>query len=100
MVGGSSSKTKSSYVEIRAVQETGYDMIAINPRPDVKTIRGLKVFHSLESNNKKIDIIEVFRYSKDLSCIAKPAVAISAKVSWGKIGILINRLRKLPRMLG
>ena len=48
MVGASPDKTKFSYGVLRVLHETGYEMIPVNPRPDVKTIRDLKVFHSLE----------------------------------------------------
>ena len=47
MVGASPDKTKFSYGVLRVLHETGYDMIPVNPRPDVEEIRGMKVFNSL-----------------------------------------------------
>ena len=45
MVGASPDKTKFSYGVLRVLHETGYDMIPVNPRPDVEEIRGMKVFN-------------------------------------------------------
>ena len=49
MVGASPDKTKFSYGVLRVLSETGYDMIPVNPRPDVTEIRGLKVYPNLKS---------------------------------------------------
>ena len=52
MVGASPDKTKFSYGVLRVLHETGYDMIPVNPRPDVEEIRGMKVFNSLAGNRQ------------------------------------------------
>ena len=36
MVGASPDKTKFSYGVLRVLHETGYDMIPVNPRPELK----------------------------------------------------------------
>ena len=41
MVGASADKTKFSYGVLRVLHETGYDMIPVNPNPDVTEIRGI-----------------------------------------------------------
>ena len=43
MVGASPDKTKFSYGVLRVLHETGYDMIPVNPKPEIKEIRNLKV---------------------------------------------------------
>ena len=48
MVGASGDKTKFSYGVLRVLHETGYEMLPVNPNPNIKEIRGLKVFHSLK----------------------------------------------------
>ncbi len=47
MVGASPDRTKFSYGVLRVLHETGYDMIPVNPRPEVTEIRGLKVYPTL-----------------------------------------------------
>ena len=87
MVGASPDKTKFSYGVLRVLQETGYDMIPVNPTSGLTEIRGIKVYPRLSSIDRPVDMVEVFRQSKDLPGIAQEAVAIGAKVLWGQIGV-------------
>ena len=87
MVGASPDKTKFSYGVLRVLHETGYSMYPVNPRSDVKEIRGIKVFNSLAEIDYAVDMVEVFRRPEDLPEVAKEAVAIGAKVLWGQIGV-------------
>ena len=88
MVGASPDKTKFSYGVLRVLNETGYDMIPVNPRLGLKEIRGMKVYPSLASIDRHVDMVEVFRRSEDLMGITKEAIAIGAKVLWAQIGVV------------
>jgi predicted CoA-binding protein len=88
MVGASPDKTKFSYGVLRVLNETGYDMIPVNPRRGLKEIRGMKVYPSLASIDRPVDMVEVFRRSEDLMGITKEAIAIGAKVLWAQIGVV------------
>ena len=70
MVGASGNKTKFSYGVLRQLNEIGYDILPVNPNPNVKEIRGLKVYHSLEEIDKPIDMVDVFRPKEELYSIA------------------------------
>ena len=87
MVGASGDKTKFSYGVLRVLHETGYDMIPVNPSLAGQEIRGLKVYPSLAAIDRPVDMVEVFRNASELPRIAQEAVAISAKVLWGQIGV-------------
>ncbi len=87
MVGASPDKTKFSYGVLRVLHETGYDMIPINPRPEVTEIRGIKVYKSLAEVDRPIDMVEVFRPAEELPQIAREAVGVGATVLWGQIGV-------------
>jgi predicted CoA-binding protein len=87
MMGASPDRTKFSYGVLRVLHETGYDMIPVNPRPDLKEIRGLRVYPDLKSIDRPVDMVEVFRRSADLPDIAREAVEIGARVLWGQIGV-------------
>lgn len=87
MVGASPDKTKFSYGVLRVLHETGYEMIPVNPRPNLKEIRGLRVYPNLTSIDRPVDMVEVFRKPEDLYDVAKDAIAIGAKVLWGQIGV-------------
>ena len=100
MVGASPDKTKFSYGVLRVLNETGYEMIPVNPRPDVTEIRGLKVFNSLAEIDRPVDMVEVFRRPEDLLGIAQEAVAIGAKVLWGQIGVRNDEAARLAEDAG
>lgn len=87
MVGASPDKTKFSYGVLRVLHETGYDMVPVNPRPGVEEIRGIKVYPTLASIDRPVDMVQVFRKAEDLPDVAREAVAIGAKVLWGQIGV-------------
>ena len=100
MVGASPDKTKFSYGVLRVLSETGYDMIPVNPRPGLEEIRDLKVYPSLASIDRSVDMVEVFRRSEDLMGIAKEAIAIGAKVLWAQIGVVNHDAAALAEEAG
>ena len=100
MVGASPDKTKFSYGVLRVLNETGYDMIPVNPRPDITEIRGLKVYPNLKSIDRPVDRVEVFRKPEDLYEIAKEAIDINAKVLWGQIGVINHDAARLAEEAG
>ena len=100
MVGASPDKTKFSYGVLRVLHETGYDMIPINPRPDLEEIRGLKVYQNLAAIDRPVDMVEVFRRPEDLYGVAEEAIAIGAKVLWGQIGVVDHKAARLAEDAG
>ena len=100
MVGASPDKTKFSYGVLRVLHETGYDMIPVNPRPELKEIRGLKVYSSLDKIDRPVDMVEVFRKPEDFYGIAEEAIAIGAKVLWGQIGVINYDAARLAEEAG
>ena len=100
MVGASPDKTKFSYGVLRVLNETGYDMIPVNPRPGLEEIRGLKVYPSLAAIDRPVDMVEVFRRPEDLMAVTKDAIAIGAKVLWGQIGVVDHEAAQLAEEAG
>ncbi len=100
MVGASPDKTKFSYGVLRVLHETGYDMIPVNPRPEVTEIRGIKVYHSLKEIDRPVDMVEVFRPKEEFYGFAEQAIEIGAKVLWGQIGVYDDAAAKLAEEAG
>jgi predicted CoA-binding protein len=100
MVGASADKTKFSYGVLRVLHETGYDMIPVNPNPNLTEIRGIPVFHSLEEIDRPVDMVEVFRPKEELYAVTEQAIAIGAKVLWGQIGVYDDRAAALAEEAG
>ena len=100
MVGASGDKTKFSYGVLRQLSEIGYDIFPINPNPEIKEIRGLRVYRSLKEIEKQIDMVEVFRPANELYGIAEQAIEVGAKVLWGQIGVYDDRAADLAEAAG
>lgn len=100
MVGASADKTKFSYGVLRVLHETGYDMIPVNPNPNLTEIRGIPVYHSLEEIDRPVDMVEVFRPKEELYAVTEKAIAIGAKVLWGQIGVYDDAAAKLAQDAG
>ena len=100
MVGASADKTKFSYGVLRQLSEIGYDILPVNPNPNVSEIRGLQVYHSLEEIDKPIDMVDVFRPKEEFLGFAEKAIAIGAKVLWGQIGVYDDKAAKLAEEAG
>lgn len=100
MLGASGDKTKFSYGVLRVLHETGYEMLPVNPNPELTEIRGIPVYRSLEEIDRPVDMVEVFRPKEELYGIAEQAIAIGAKVLWGQIGVYDDRAAKLAEDAG
>ena len=100
MVGASPDKTKFSYGVLRVLHETGYDMIPVNPKPEITEIRNLKVYPNLAAIDRPVDMVEVFRKSEDLYGVAEESIAIGAKVLWGQIGVINHDAARLAEQAG
>ena len=100
MVGASRDKTKLSYGVLRVLHETGYDMIPVNPKPEITEIRNLKVYPNLAAIDRPVDMVEVFRKPEDLYGVAQEAIAIGAKVLWGQIGVINHDAARLAEEAG
>jgi hypothetical protein len=100
MVGASADKTKFSYGVLRVLHETGYEMLPVNPNPNLTEIRGIKVYHSLQAIDRPIDMVEVFRPKEEFYGFAEQAIAIGAKVLWGQIGVYDDAAAELAEDAG
>lgn len=100
MVGASNDKTKFSYGVLRVLHETGYEMLPVNPNPQLTEIRGIPVYRSLEEIDRPIDMVEVFRPKEELHSIAEKTITIGAKVLWGQIGVYDDRAAALAEAAG
>ena len=103
MVGVSSIKkedTKNiirrpSIIVMSYLQEFGYKVIPINPFAVGKKINGETVLEKLENVSEKIDIVNVFRPSKETPTIAEQAVKVGTKVLWLQYGIKNDTAKKI-----
>ena len=95
MVGVSNDPTKASTIVMKYMQKYGFKVYPVNPRAKNQKILGEKVFERITDIKDKIDIVNVFRPSKEALDIAKDAVDIGAKVLWLQLGIKSDQAKKL-----
>ena len=100
MVGASPDPTKFSYGVLRVLHEQGFEMFPINNKPEIKEIRGIKVFPTLDAIDQPVDMVQVFRKSEALYGVAEEAINIGAKVLWGQIGVFNEEAATLAESAG
>lgn len=100
MVGASPDPTKFSYGVLRVLHEQGFEMFPINNKPEIKEIRGIKVFPTLGTVDQPVDMVQVFRRSEALYGVAEEAINIGAKVLWGQIGVFNEEAATLAESAG
>ena len=95
MVGVSKDPSKPSTIVMKYMQKYGYKVIPVNPKAKGEKILGEEVFGKLDEIKIPIDIVDVFRPSKEALDIAKDTVKINAKVLWLQLGISSNEAKTL-----
>ena len=80
-------RRRPSIIVMKYLQEFGYRVIPINPSSVGKKINGETVFAKLEDITIPIDVVNVFRPSKETPIFAEQTVKIGAKVLWLQFGI-------------
>ena len=95
MVGVSNDPTKASTIVMKYMQEYGYKVYPVNPRAKGQKILGQEVFAKISDIKDKIDIVDVFRPSKEVYAIAEDTVKIGAKVLWLQLGIRDEKAKDL-----
>lgn len=85
VVGLSADWFRPSYFAAKYLQEHGYRVIPVNPK--YPEILGEKCYKSLREIPEKVDVVDVFRKTSDVTPIAEDAIAIGAKVLWQQIGV-------------
>ena len=88
-------KRKPANVVMKYMQDFGYKVIPVNPFAKGEIINGEKVVGSLEKISEPIDIVDIFRPSKETPGIANEAVKIGSKVLWLQYGIENEESKKI-----
>ena len=80
-------KRKPANVVMKYMQDFGYKVYPINPFAEGEIVNNEKVLADLKNVPEKIDIVDVFRPSKETPGIAQQAKEIGSKVLWLQYGI-------------
>src|SRR2546430_7652280 len=100
MVGASSNWNRPSYFVMKYLQGKGYRVIPVNPGIAGQELLGEKAYASLREIPDPVDMVDVFRPSKDTPGIVKDAIAIGAPVVWMQLGIRNDEAAALGEAAG
>ena len=95
MVGVSNDPSKASTIVMKYMQKYGFKVYPVNPKAEGQKILGEDVCGKITDIKDKVDIVNVFRPSKEALDIAKDTVDIKAKVLWLQLGIKNEQAKKL-----
>ena len=95
MVGVSNDPTKASTIVMKYMQKYGFKVYPVNPKAKGQKILGEEVCGKITDIKDGVDIVNVFRPSKEALDIAKDVINIKAKVLWLQLGIKNEQAKKL-----
>ena len=88
-------RRRPSTIVMKYMQEFGYKVIPVNPFSAGERVHGEIIVAKLSDVRIPIDIVDVFRPSKETPPIAEEAVKIGAKVFWLQYGIQNDEAKKI-----
>ena len=88
-------KRRPSTIVMKYMQEFGYKVIPVNPFSAGEKLYGETVVAKLNDIKIPIDIVDVFRPSKEAPAVADEAIKIGAKVFWLQYGIQNDDAKKI-----
>ena len=95
MIGVSKDPKKPSTIVMRYMQKYGFKVIPVNPRVKGEKILGEEVYEKITDIKRPVEIVDVFRPSKEAYGIAEDTVKIGAKVLWLQLGIRDEAAKEL-----
>ena len=91
-------RRRPSTIVMKYMQEFGYRVIPVNPFSAGEKIHGETIVAKLNDIKTPIDIVDVFRPSKETPTIAEDTVKIGAKVFWLQYGIQNDEAKKIVEL--
>ena len=88
-------RRRPSTIVMKYMQEFGYKVIPVNPFSAGEKIYGEIIVSKLSDIKIPIDIVDVFRPSKEATMIAEDVIKIGAKVFWLQYGIENDKAKKI-----
>jgi len=88
-------RRRPSTIVMKYMQEFGYKVIPVNPFSAGEKIHGETIVSKLSDIKIPIDIVDVFRPSKEAIMIAEDVIKVGAKVFWLQYGIESDEAKKI-----
>ncbi len=88
-------RRRPSTIVMKYMQEFGYRVIPVNPFSVGEIIHGETIVAKLNDIKLPVDIVNVFRPSKEAPKIAEESIKVGAKVFWLQYGIRNDEAKKI-----
>ena len=98
IVGLSNKHHKPSYQIFKYLNRNGYNTIPVNPSYSI--VENKECYSSLESINKPVDTVNIFRKSKYVLPIIQSAIKINAKAIWMQDGVINEKASEAAKNAG
>ena len=86
VVGVSARPNRPSYEVAEYLIDVGYEVFLVNPRET--EILGRRVYDSISSLPKKVDIVDIFRKASDVPPVVEDAIRAGAGAIWMQLDIV------------
>jgi uncharacterized protein len=89
LVGASNNPARPSWIVTKYLIERGYDVIPINPGWSGREILGRPVYARLKDIPRPVDMVEIFRNSRDAGPITDEALSLEPlpKIIWMQLSV-------------
>jgi uncharacterized protein len=87
VVGWSPKPERASHSVAVFLARRGYRVIPVNPGQAGQTVLGETVRASLAEAGP-VDMVDIFRHSKEAGAVVDEAIAVGAKVVWMQLGVV------------
>jgi len=91
-------RRRPSTIVMKYMQEFGYRVIPVNPFSAGEKVHGEIILAKLDDIKIPVDIVDVFRPSKETPKIAEEAIKIGTKVFWLQYGIQNDEAKKIVEL--
>lgn len=88
MIGASDRPDRDSFGVMKFLQDQGYRVIPVNPRITGEHVHGEFVWRELSQIGDPIDLVDIFRNSRDAAEAVDQAIAAGAKAVWMQLGVV------------
>lgn len=88
MIGASDRPDRDSYHVMKFLQDQGYRVIPVNPRITGEHVHGEYIWRELSQLGEPIDLVDIFRNSREAGEAVDQAIAAGAKAVWMQLGVI------------
>lgn len=88
LIGASDRPDRPSYGVMKFLQDQGYRVIPVNPTITGEHVHGEYIWRELSQLGDPIDLVDIFRNSRDAAAAVDQAIAIGAKAVWMQLGVI------------